>query len=89
MSFTAKILSWRFRYLNILGCLLKRRPTRGGGGSRAPQPPPPLATPLDYQTWSGGRRVRVGLTVKFAFVWLTKKMRSCARLIGLYWKLFN
>ena len=77
MSFTAKILSWRFRYLNILGCLLKKKG------------PPPLATPLDYQTWSGGRGVRVGLTVKFAFVWLTKNLRSCARLIGLYWKLFN
>ena len=45
MAFTAKILSWRFRHLNIEGCLLKRRPTKGG--SRAPQdPPPPLATPL-------------------------------------------
>ena len=49
MAFTAKILSWRFRRLNIVGCLLKRRPTKGskggGGGSRAPQDPP-LATPL-------------------------------------------
>ena len=48
MAFTAKILSWRFRHLNIVGCLLKRRPTKGG--SRAPQDPPPppphLATPL-------------------------------------------
>ena len=33
MAFTAKILSWRFRHLNIVGCLLKRRPTEGGGGS--------------------------------------------------------
>ena len=48
MAFTAKILSWRFRYLNIVGCLLKRRPTKGG--LRAPQdPPPPPATPL-YET---------------------------------------
>ena len=39
MAFTAKILSWRFRHLNIVGCLLKRRPTKGG--SRAPQDPPP------------------------------------------------
>ena len=39
MAFTAKILSWRFRHLNIEGCLLKRRPTKGG--SRAPQDPPP------------------------------------------------
>ena len=45
MAFTAKILSWHFRQLNIVGCLLKRRPTKGG--SRVPQdPPPPLATPL-------------------------------------------
>ena len=43
MAFTAKILLWRFRHLNIVGCLLKRRPTKGG--SRAPQDPP-LATPL-------------------------------------------
>ena len=43
MAFTAKILSWRFRHLNIVGCLLKRRPTKGG--SRAPQDRP-LATPL-------------------------------------------
>ena len=39
MAFTAKILSWRFRHLNIVGCLLKRRPTKGG--SWAPQDPPP------------------------------------------------
>ena len=45
MAFTAKILSWHFRHLNIVGCLLKRRPTKGG--SRAPQDPPPLATPLE------------------------------------------
>ena len=44
MAFAAKILSWRFRHLNIVGCLLKRRPTKGG--SRAPQDPTPLATPL-------------------------------------------
>ena len=43
MAFTAKMLSWRFRHLNIVGCLLKRRPTKGG--SRAPQDLP-LATPL-------------------------------------------
>ena len=54
MAFTAKILSWRFRHLNIVGCLLNRRPTKGGGGgggggggSRAPQDPP-LATPLQH-----------------------------------------
>ena len=38
MAFTAKILSWHFHHLNIVGCLLKRRPTKGG--SRAPQDPP-------------------------------------------------
>ena len=50
MAFTAKILSWRFRHLNIVGCLLKKRPSKGGGGgvSRAPQDSPPLATPLEY-----------------------------------------
>ena len=46
MAFTAKILSWRFRQPNIVGCLLKRRPTKGG--SRAPQdPPPPSYAPAD------------------------------------------
>ena len=40
MAFTAKILSWHFRHLNIVGCLLKRRPTKGGGtGTPAPSPP--------------------------------------------------
>ena len=43
MAFTAKILSWRFRHLNIVGCLLKRRPTKGG--SRAPQDSPPSYAP--------------------------------------------
>ena len=43
MAFTAKMLSWRFRHLNIVGCLVKRRPTKGGGGSRAPQDPPSYA----------------------------------------------
>ena len=32
MAFKAKILSWRFRHLNIVGCLPKRRPAKGGGG---------------------------------------------------------
>ena len=48
MAFTAKILSWRFRHLNIVGCLLKRRPTMHGGVTGTPGPPPPLATPLNY-----------------------------------------
>ena len=44
MAFTAKILSGRFRHLNIVVFLLKRRPTRGrGGGSRALQDPPSYA----------------------------------------------
>ena len=39
MAFTATILSWRFRHLNIVGCLLKRRPTKGGV-TGTPGPPP-------------------------------------------------
>ena len=47
MAFTAKILSWRFRQLNIVGCLLKRRLTKGGGGAPGHgHPRTPLATPL-------------------------------------------
>ena len=41
MAFTAKILSWRFRRLNIVGCLLKRR----GGVTGTPGPPPPSYAP--------------------------------------------
>ena len=47
MAFTAKILSWRFRYLNIVGCLLKRRPTKGGV-TGTPGPPPQLR-PLEVE----------------------------------------
>ena len=45
MAFTAKILSWRFRHLNIVGCLLKRRPTKegGGGGHGHPRTSPSYA----------------------------------------------
>ena len=43
MAFTAKLLSWRFRHLNIVGCFLKRRHTKGGGHGH---PRTPLATPL-------------------------------------------
>ena len=43
MAFTAKILSWRFRHLNVVGCLLKRRPTKGGGGHGHPRTPPSYA----------------------------------------------
>ena len=39
----------RFRHLNIVGCLLKRRPTKRE--ARTPQDPlPPLATPLNSFT---------------------------------------
>ena len=41
MAFTAKIMSWRFRHLNIVGSLLKRRPNKGESG--APQDPPSYA----------------------------------------------
>ena len=40
----AKMLSWSFRHLNVVGCLLKRRPNKGG--SRAPQDPPSYAPAL-------------------------------------------
>ena len=43
-AFMAKILSWRFRYLNIVGCLFKRRPTKGGV-SGTPGPPLPSYAP--------------------------------------------
>ena len=49
MAFTAKTLLWRFRHLNIAGCLLKRRPTKGG--SRAPQDPPPPSYAPVYATY--------------------------------------
>ena len=42
MAFTARILSWRFRHLNIIGCMLKRRPTKGGGHGHPRTAPPPL-----------------------------------------------
>ena len=45
MAFKAEILSWRFRHLNIVGCLLKRGPTKGG--SRAPQDPPSYAPDME------------------------------------------
>ena len=46
MAFKAKISSWRFRHLNIVGCLLKRRPTKKG--ARTPQDPPSYATEFLY-----------------------------------------
>ena len=30
MAFTSKILSWPFRHLNIVGCLLKKKAYQGG-----------------------------------------------------------
>ena len=48
MAFTAKILSWRFRHLNIVGCLLKRRPTKGGHGHPRTPPPLPSYAPAEY-----------------------------------------
>ena len=50
MAFTAKILSWRFRHLNIVGCLLKRRPTKGW--SRDPRTS--LATSLSVYIYTLG-----------------------------------
>ena len=44
-SFYGQDIVMAFRHLNIVGCLLKRRPTKGG--SRAPQDLP-LGTPLFY-----------------------------------------
>ena len=38
-----------FRHLHIVGCLLKKRPTKGV--SRAPHDQPPLAKPLPAQIW--------------------------------------
>ena len=52
MAFTAKILSWRFRHLNTVGCLLKRRPTKGGEGVKVtpgPPFPPSYAPEMEYK----------------------------------------
>ena len=48
MAFTAKIWSWHFCHLNIVGCLLKRRFTKGGVMGT---PGPPLAAPLSSTVW--------------------------------------
>ena len=64
MAFTVKILSWRFRHLNIVGCLLKRRPTKGG--SPAPQDPP-LAAPLERVRALKGIFLVVDKTVCFRY----------------------
>ena len=39
MTFTAKILSWHFRHLNIVGCLLKKKAYQGGGHGYPRTPP--------------------------------------------------
>ena len=57
MAFTVKILSWRFRHLNIVGCLPKRRPTKGGHGYPRNPPPPSYAPGKSKSTkgnFSGG-----------------------------------
>ena len=51
MAFTDKILSWRFRHLNIVGCFLKRRPTKGDHGQ-------PRTPPKNQPKGSEGRRER-------------------------------
>ena len=66
MAFTAKILSWCFRHLNIVGCLLKRRPTKGGHGHPRTPPPsyaPDIATKIKEQmTWHlGGVKALFGV----------------------------
>ena len=43
MAFTTKVLSWRFRHLNIVG-LFKRRPTKGVHGHPRTPPSYPPAT---------------------------------------------
>ena len=54
-AFTANILSWRFRHLNIVGCLLKRGPTKGGHGHpRTPPPLPPNYAPARYKKLNFG-----------------------------------
>ena len=69
MAFKAKILSWRFRHLNIVGCLLKRRPTKGG--SRAPQDPPSYAPELLLKHWTKAVDFRVtpSQPVLLSFTW--------------------
>ena len=59
MAFTIKILSWRFRHLNIVGVCSKEGLSRGGGGSRAPQDPTSYA-PVSGDDVHGLRRHRTG-----------------------------
>ena len=69
MAFTAKILSCRFRHLNIVGCLLKRRPTKEG--SRAPQdPPPPSYAPEVSRQKYKGKGISASKVLALLLVWL-------------------
>ena len=69
MAFTAKILSWRFRHLNIAGRLFaQKKAYQGGGGSRAPQDPPSYApgtsnmAKLSRPSLMDVRNIRIHLT---------------------------
>ena len=53
MAFTAKILSWLFRYLNIVGCLLKKKAYQGGGVTGTPGPPLPRSYAPGQETETG------------------------------------
>ena len=46
MTFKARILSWRFHHLNIVGCLVKRGLQSSGHGQRRTSPP--LLCPWKY-----------------------------------------
>ena len=69
MAFTAKIWSWRFRHLDIVGCLLKRRPTGGGGGHGHPRTPPSYAAVTGHSRhrWgcSGGSTLFTSMRPRF------------------------
>ena len=91
MTFTAKILLWRFRPLNIVCCLLKRRPTKRG--SRAPRTAP-LATPLDiisifpfaYVTPGELSISEVVVHVLLSDPKIEETVTTCSLLAFSYWK---
>ena len=68
MAFTAKILSWRFRHLNIIGCLLKKRPSKGG--VTGTPGPPLLATPLIPMCFYGLEQYQLSCRSLIAFILL-------------------